>query len=34
MDKVSILEVYSRERAADLSAELNLVDGRKLTKKA
>ena len=34
MDDVPILEVYSRERAAHLSAELNLVDGRKLTKEA
>ena len=34
MDDVPILEVYSRERAAHLSAELNLVDRGKLTKKA
>ena len=34
MDNVPILEVYSRERAAHLSAELDLVDGRKLTKEA
>src|SRR5215469_667649 len=34
MDDVPILEVYSRERATHLSAELDLVDGRKLTKEA
>ena len=34
MDDVPILEIYSRERAAHLSAELDLVDGRKLTKEA
>ena len=34
MDDIPILEVYSRERAADLSAELNLVDRRKLTEEA
>src|SRR5215469_17428308 len=34
MDDVSILEVYSRERAAHLSAELNRVDRRKLAKEA
>ena len=28
------LEVYSGKRAAHLSAELDLVDGRKLTKEA
>ena len=30
MDDVPILEVYSRKRAADLSAELNAIDRRKL----
>ena len=34
MDDVPILEVYTGKRAADLSAELNLVDRRKLSKKA
>ena len=34
MDDVPILEVYSRKCAADLSAELNLVDRGKLTKEA
>ena len=34
MDDVPILEVYSRERAAHLSAELYLLDRRKLTKEA
>ena len=34
MDDVSILEMYSSKCAADLSAELNLVDRGKLTKKA
>ena len=34
MDDVPILEVYSRKRAADLSAELNLVDRRKLAEEA
>jgi hypothetical protein len=33
-DDVSILEVYSRKRAADLSAEFNVVDRRKLAKEA
>jgi hypothetical protein len=34
MDDVPILEAYSGERAADLSAELNLVDRRKLAEEA
>ena len=34
MDDVPILEVYSGERAAHMSAELNLVDRGKLTKEA
>ena len=34
MDDVPILEVYSPKRTADLSAELNVVDGRKLAKEA
>ena len=34
MDDLPILEVYSRERAAHLSAELYLVDRGKLTKEA
>ena len=34
MDDVPIPEVYSPKRTADLSAELNVVDGRKLAKEA
>jgi hypothetical protein len=34
MDDVPIPEMYSGERAAHLSAELDLVGGRKLTKEA
>ena len=34
MDDVPILEVYSGKRTADLSAELNVADGRKLAKEA
>ena len=34
MDDVPILEVYAGKRAADLSAELNLVDRRKLAEEA
>jgi hypothetical protein len=34
MDDVPILEVYSRKCAADLSAKLDGVDRRKLTKEA
>ena len=34
MDYVPILEVYSGKRAADLGAELNLIDRRKLAKEA
>jgi hypothetical protein len=34
MDDVPILEVYSGKRAADLSAELNVVDCGELTKEA
>ena len=34
MDDVPILEVYSGKRAADLGAQLNLLDRGKLTKKA
>jgi hypothetical protein len=34
MDDVSILEVYSHKCAADLSAELNGVDRRKLAEEA
>jgi hypothetical protein len=34
MDDVPILEVYSRKRAADLSAQLDIVDRRKLAKEA
>ena len=33
MDDVPILEVYSGKRAADLGAQLNLLDRGKLTKK-
>jgi hypothetical protein len=32
MDDVPILEVYSRKRAADLSAQFHAIDCRKLTK--
>jgi hypothetical protein len=34
MDDVPILEVYSGKRAADLGAQLNLLDRGKLTKEA
>src|SRR5262249_13149421 len=34
MDDVPILEVYSGKRAADLGAQLNLLDCGKLTKEA
>ena len=34
MDDVPILEVYSGKRAADLRAQLNLLDRGKLTKEA
>src|SRR5215831_1960077 len=34
MDDVPILEVYSSKRAADLGAQLNLLDCGKLTKEA
>src|SRR5215510_15775368 len=34
MDDVPILEVYSAKRAADLGAQLNLLDRGKLTKEA
>jgi hypothetical protein len=34
MDDVPILEVYSGKRAADLGAQLHLLDRGKLTKKA
>src|SRR5215468_3969669 len=34
MDDVPILEVYSCKRAADLGAQLNLLDRGKLTKEA
>jgi len=34
MDDVPILEVYSGKRAADLGAQLNVLDRGKLTKEA
>ena len=34
MDDVPVLEVYSGKRAADLGAQLNLLDRGKLTKEA
>ena len=34
MDDVAVLEVYSRQRAADLGAQLDLLDGGELTEEA
>ena len=34
MDDVAVLEVYSGKRAADLGAQLNVLDRGKLTKEA
>ena len=34
LDDVAVLEVYSRQRAADLGAQLDLIDGGELTEEA